>query len=752
MEIVGYSDKLTVQPGESIKFMVSCQSSKYNAQLVRLIHGDKNEKGPGFKEELIHCESNGEYKGIVQELHPGSYAIVPNDIRLNPNGSLTIHTWIYPTRIGRSVQGILTKWDDSINAGYAIYLDDSGRPTMILGHSGGIIEKVVSNVPLRDNKWYSITAVYDSKNQEILLYQKPLENWPHNNPVVISRKNVSIGKIDVNSKDLFIAAFSNTEIDKSGNVHDYFNGKIENPMIFYRALAIDEIETLRSGKFTLENEERLIASWDFGRRIDSQIIEDISTNGLHGSVLNMPTRAVTSHGWTGRDIDFKKVPSEYAAIHFHDDDLEDAGWETSFTYTVDDIVRSAIYAFKVTSDGETDYIPFVVTPQRDQIKNKIALLLGTYTFMAYSNEHLASNPVLQDYLKGAGVELEYPSNSREKYLMENQLGGLYDLHSDGSGICYASRLKPMLNVRPSNIQRTVGKGRGAPVLLTADLHQIDWLEAKGYEFDVITDEDVQREGKALLSHYNVIMSDAHPEYWTENMLDNLGSYLSSGGRFMYMGGNGFYWVTSVDPERPHIIEIRRWKGTGSWEANPGEFYHSTTGELGGLWRHRGREPQKLIGIGMTGQGGDAVNSAYRRQPDSYDPKVEFIFEGVDTGLIGDFESLGLGWGAAGYEFDRLDFSLGSPPHALLLATASDFDDNFHHVVEEVFHMDSSQTGTTNPLVRADMVFFEYPNEGAVFSTGSIAWSACLSYNNYDNSISKITDNVLKKFSEGDSFS
>ena len=117
----------------------------------------------------------------MQELHPGSYAIVPNDIRLNPNGSLTIHTWIYPTRIGRSVQGILTKWDDSINAGYAIYLDDSGRPTMILGHSGGIIEKVFSNVPLRDNKWYSITAVYDSKNQEILLYQKPLENWPHNN-------------------------------------------------------------------------------------------------------------------------------------------------------------------------------------------------------------------------------------------------------------------------------------------------------------------------------------------------------------------------------------------------------------------------------------------------------------------------------------------------------------------------------------------------------------------------------------------
>ena len=26
---------------------------------------------------------------------------------------------------------------------------------------------------------------------------------------------------------------------------------------------------------------------------------------------------------------------------------------------------------------------------------------------------------------------------------------------------------------------------------------------------------------------------------------------------MYLGGNGFYWVTAVDPEGPHMIEIRR---------------------------------------------------------------------------------------------------------------------------------------------------------------------------------------------------
>jgi N,N-dimethylformamidase len=52
----------------------------------------------------------------------------------------------------------------------------------------------------------------------------------------------------------------------------------------------------------------------------------------------------------------------------------------------------------------------------------------------------------------------------------------------------------------------------------------------------------------------------------------------------------------------------------------------------------------------------------------------------------------------------------------------------------------------NPLVHADLAFLEYPNGGAVFSTGSIAWSGSLSYNNYTNNVSRITENVLRRFS------
>ena len=44
-----------------------------------------------------------------------------------------------------------------------------------------------------------------------------------------------------------------------------------------------------------------------------------------------------------------------------------------------------------------------------------------------------------------------------------------------------------------------------------------------------------------------------------------------------------------------------------------------------------------------------------------------------------------------------------------------------------------------------MVYFETPNGGAVFSVGSIAWRGCLSYDNYDNTVSRVTANVLRRF-------
>ncbi len=111
--------------------------------------------------------------------------------------------------------------------------------------------------------------------------------------------------------------------------------------------------------------------------------------------------------------------------------------------------------------------------------------------------------------------------------------------------------------------------------------------------------------------------------------------------------------------------------------------------------------------------------------------------------IGDFGRLG--GGAAGWEIDRADFKLGTPPHALVVATADNFSAGYHWMTEEQTHTHAAVTGETCPHVHCDMVFYETPNGGAVFSTSSIAWAGALSHADYENNVSRITENVIRRF-------
>ena len=77
-ELIGYADKLSVAPGERIRFMVSTDLPHYNTIIVRLIHGDKNPQGPGFKEQVIETQISGERRGRKQTAYSGSYILVKN--------------------------------------------------------------------------------------------------------------------------------------------------------------------------------------------------------------------------------------------------------------------------------------------------------------------------------------------------------------------------------------------------------------------------------------------------------------------------------------------------------------------------------------------------------------------------------------------------------------------------------------------------------------------------------------------------
>ena len=523
---------------------------------------------------------------------------------------------------------------------------------------------------------------------------------------------------------------------------ELYDGKLDRPSLFRRALANEELEQLRQGASPLKvGRQTWWPPGIFQRRCTppgSGTWVPTSCTPLPSTCRPGPSPDTTgaAASRTSGGLPENTAPSISTAT------IEDAAWRTDFTLTVPQNLRSGIYAARLRGADREDHIPFFVRPGEGARRAPAALLVPTLTYLAYANERMDYSRSLAALM---ATSRQLNRDPRDLYLVDHPelSASLYDHHRDGSGFFYSSRLRPITNLRPKYRKWR----QGGPRHLASDLYLVDWLETKGLACDLITDEDLHARGLELLRDYRVLLTGTHPEYTTGAMLSVLEQYLDQGGRLMYLGGNGFYWVTGISEEKPHVMEVRRGHaGSRTWESAPGEVHHSTTGEMGGLWRYRGKAPNRLVGVGCTCMGWSTESPGYTRTPASRDPRAAFIFEGVgDRETIGDF-GLAMG-GAAGDELDRLDFELGTPPQALLLASSTGHNHHYQQVIEDIPQLKSERVygGSTHPPVRADMVYFETGGGGAVFSVGSLTWCGSLSHNDYDNNVSRITENVLRTF-------
>ena len=723
--LIGYADRWSARPGETISFKVSSRSAEpFQARLVRVISGDPNPAGPGIKEEAVASTFEGSWPSRAQDAQLGSYARIPG-ARLEED-ALTVSATIWPTLPGRERQGIVSWLGDG--GGLALFLD-AERGASVRVVTAGSVETVAVGKPLRPRAWYQVWASVDPGRGTVTVGQRAHSPFAavHDTGTASRRMKAPTAKGD---GTIFIGALGGSPVG------GHFNGKIERPMIVRDATGEAGPSDVTSE--APPTEAMVIADWDFSREISSLKVVDAGPNGWHGELVNLPARAMKGSNWSGREHCWRHAPAEYGAIHFHEDDLYGCGWETDFTYTVPDDLQSGSYAVRLACGEHEDMIPFFVLPPRGSRRTAICVLIPTFTYTVYGN--YSRRLTNDDYLARSrdwGARDITPDDHQEYAL------STYNFHTDDSGICYASQLRPMLNQRSAFLSYvdTAGSGlRHYP----ADTHLLDWLEEKGYEFDLVTDHDLHREGYDLISSYRVVLTPSHPEYHTANTLDALQRHLDEGGRLMYLGGNGFYWRVALSEAAPGVVEIRRAEGgIRAWAAEPGEYYNAFDGAYGGLWRRNDRPPQRLAGVGFSGQG-QFVGSYYVRAPGADDPRAAWIFEGVPDRILGDF---GLsGGGAAGFEVDRVDTRLGSPPNTIILATSEQHGDTFIVVPEEILtHLATWPGEPPDALIRSDMAFFETGRGGAVFSVGSITFCGSLPHNGYENNISRITQNVLDRF-------
>lgn len=747
--ISGYPSKLSVQPGESVQIMASTKAESFDATMVRIHHGDPDPKGPGIKEEVVDSAVNGTYDGQHQPLPLGSYVQVRRSRALRADGSFTITAFVAPTTIPGSPynrlalqrtpvgtprpQGLITKWSQDAERGYGLFIDEQGSIALRLG-DGRDIETISTGVKLKpwapaqggqemyidgdprpqhanNSGWYFVAASYNARSGKTVVMQQPMSIQPDGTAKTVQ------SRVDQRVRDARTPVLMAGYWGARGDAHPtgFYNGKIESPRIYDQALPNRVLRRLSNGA----SGPTPAAAWDLSRRMHTQRVTDTGPNRLHGRAVNLPVRALTSHDWDTKTMNYNQDPGQWGSMYFHQDDLGDARWEPAFEYTVPEDAESGIYAARLEAGDDVYHATFVVTA--DEPQSKIAMLVPTLSYLAYG--------------RTGGTMSQYSD------------------HADGSGYVYSSAKRPIENLRP---YATGKNGEGRPWQFEADTHIFDWLNEKGYDVDFITDHQLDREGQSLLDPYTTVLTASHPEYISTAEMNAFKGWLNDGGRMMYLGGNGFYWVTSLDRTGTYT-ELRRHDGTEAWQAAPGEYYHSTTGEYGGLWRFRGRPPQELVGVGFSAQGfnhpsGTAMyNVPFDRTKASRSDAASWIFDGVDKekGIGGDMPTLQSPGGPMGEEVDRVDYVLGTPANAIVVGTSQPFGDEYMQVVEEINTSAMFSGGSENPFVRGDVTLVYYPNGGAVFSAASMVWSGGFFHNDYDNNMTRITENVLDKFSSGE---
>lgn len=723
LPITGYLDRVSARPGEAIAAQISAQGGgTYKADIVRIVSADPNPDGPGLIYEPQDFGLAPSYPARNQDIDLGSYALVPPDPCFTAAQTL-FSVNAQPWLLGEGT-GVIASALASDGYGWQLGMDGQGGLGFTYAPADSAPCQLHLAGALRRKTWTRIWAGYDASTGTLILgcqdlvggkartasMSAPLQPLPKSVPLILAAR-------------------------KTGHLScNHFNGRLEDPA-FFDGLNWAHGVPPRPGSAP---HGAVLAWWDFSIGIETQSIIDKGPRGMSGRLVNIPYRGMRGSRWSGDEMNWRNAPHEYAAIHFHEDDLHDCGWDTDFSLTVPDNTPSGVYGVRLRKDGAQDILPFYVLPAKGAPRNKVCFLASTFTHQAYAN-HARGNcdAEMRARISAWGASPynpdDYPIYGRSTY----------NFHPDGTGFSISSRLRPTLTIRPGFLTFTDAAGSGLRHF-SADTHLLYWLEQRGIGFDIITDEDLDDEGAGLIDGYNAILTGSHPEYHTAGMLENLQAYTDNGGKLVYLGGNGFYWKITRIANLPGVIELRRAEGgIRAWSPLAGESHHQLDGGYGGLWRRNGRPPQQLVGVGFSAQG-LFESSYYRRTRDSFSPEVEWIFDGVTEEKLGDY---GLsGGGAAGFELDRADPELGTPPGTIILAVSENHSESFVAVPEELLSHIHTETGEDPAdLIRAEIIYCAKPKGGALFSVGSICFCGSLNHNNGDNGVSRMVENVVRRF-------
>ncbi len=360
--------------------------------------------------------------------------------------------------------------------------------------------------------------------------------------------------------------------------------------------------------------------------------------------------------------------------------------------------RSGLYYFHAsTKAGECFTFPWIVAPA--QPSAPVAVLCSNINWNAYNSFGGRSNYIHAD---------EFPPtptiNSRQE-LKRYQDANHQTWGCDAYAPLSFERPEPINHIDPAEKITDPIEGRAANHIAPAEWRILGWLEREGFAYDVYSETQLHQ-GVLDLSKYRVLILGPHPEYWTRKMYDTLKAWVfETKGKLIYLGGNGLNCeVELLDGDRMIVHNTKI-----------ATLYPEGMGGAESRFARRHESEANLLGVVFDPRG--IMTAAPYRVIDS----KHWAFAGTGLRVGQSFGEMSLHMrvpgGASGHETDKI--SKSSPKNVHLLAKGMNADDG-----------------------GAEMVTFDTPSGGSVFSVGSICWPACLPV---DENVSKITANVLRRF-------
>ena len=359
--IVGYVDPLVCSPGAKVAVKVSCHRPSFTSQLCRLGAGYAHPDAPPVGHQVVGSVPKESHEGKPQYSRIGSYAIIDDWDCASLAGAeiVTVSFWCQPTLLvgAGHDQYLFSSFAYEGNRGFELFVTESGQLRLRVGKDSHDEDHtlLIESPELVRHDWLrieieiraqtgSVTVTLGGRPQQYSVSEpKKLESWK---PFIIGSDSRTVG--------------SSLTPQKSGT----FNGKIEDFRV--QARRDDTLTDLLALNFSLD--------------ISTNEIRD-TENRIHGRLVNAPSRAVIGHDWDPSLSDWTHATYGYAAIHFHDDDLDDAMWDTTFDLDVPANLKSGCYGILVEDGSSSDFIPLFVRPDlQAKLHPPVALIIPTFTY------------------------------------------------------------------------------------------------------------------------------------------------------------------------------------------------------------------------------------------------------------------------------------------------------------------------------------------------------------------------------------